>query len=127
MEKKVLIFGKECINKNAFHKNQRQINIDKEDIRRTVVSSKNSYGKKCSFKYFIGYINETNAFPIPLYIKLPQLKGYNKYFKDNKGMNLLVHDKELLEKYNEIWDKIGNLLKRLIVNQCIKINKLKLK
>ena len=26
-------------------------------------------------------------------------------------MNLLAHDKELLKKYNAIWDKISNLLK----------------
>ena len=31
--------------------------------------------------------------------------------------NLLVYDEELLKKYNEIWDKISNLLKKgLIVN-----------
>ena len=42
-------------------------------------------------------------------------------------MNLLVHDKELLKKYNEIWNKISNLLKKgLIRKQCI-INTLKLR
>ena len=33
------------------------------------------------------------------------------YFKDTKDINLLVHDKELLKKYNETWDKISNLSK----------------
>ena len=43
-------------------------------------------------------------------------------------MNLSVHDKKLSKKYNEIWDKINNLLKKgLIGNQCIMINSLKLK
>ena len=27
-------------------------------------------------------------------------------------MDLLVHDKKLLTKYNEIWDKISNLFKK---------------
>ena len=36
---------------------------------------KNSYREKGWFKCFIGYINEINAFPVPLYIKLPQMKG----------------------------------------------------
>ena len=99
MEQKVLIFGEDCINKNAFHKNQAPINIDKADNRRIVLSSKKSYGNKGSFKYFIGYINNGNAFPIPLCIKLPQINGYTKYIDNNsKYMNLLVHDKKIVKK-----------------------------
>ena len=83
MEQKVLIFDKECIMKNVFHKNKKPISIDKVDIRKIVLPKKDSYGKKCSFKYFIGYINETDAFPVPLCIKLPQMNGYVKYFDCN--------------------------------------------
>ena len=58
--------------------------------------------KKGSFKYFIEYINETDAFPVPLCIKLPQMNGYVKYFdSNNKCFNLLIHDKEWLKKCNE--------------------------
>ena len=93
------------------------------------MSKKYLYDKKCLFKYCIGYISETSALPIPLCIKLPQMNGYVKYFDSkNKYMNLLVHNKELLKKYNAIWYKISNLLKKsLIVNHCIMINTLKLK
>ena len=35
-----------------------------------------------------------------------------KYFKDSKCINLWVYDKELLQKCNEIWNKIINLLKK---------------
>ena len=43
-------------------------------------------------------------------------------------MNLLVHVKGFLKKYNEIWDKISNLLKKcLVVNHSIMINTLKLR
>ena len=83
------------------------------DIKRIVLSNKHSYGNKGSFKYFTGYINNGNAFPIPLCIKLPQINGYTKYFDyNNRYINLLVHDTKLLKKYNEIWHKISNLLKR---------------
>ena len=75
--------------------------------------------KKVSFKCFIGYINETDAFPIPLRIKIPQMNGYVKYFNDNKCMNLLVHDDEVLKKYNKIWDKISNLLKKGINSERV--------
>ena len=107
-----MIFGKQFINKNPFHKNKRPISTDKVDIRRKVLSKKYLYAKKGSFKYFIEYISETSAFPIPLCIKFPQMDGYFKYFDSNDNyLNLLVHDKEFLKKYNVIWDKISNLLK----------------
>ena len=77
-----------------------------------MLSSKHSCGNKGSFKYFIGYINKNDPFPAPLCIKLPEMNGYTKYFDNNKYMNLLVHDKELLKKYNEIWDKVSNILKK---------------
>ena len=46
MEQNVLVFDKQCINKNAFHKNKRPISIDKVEIKRIVLSKKDSYGKK---------------------------------------------------------------------------------
>ena len=103
---------------------ERPISIDKVDIKRIVLPKKDLYGKKSSFKYFIGYINETDAFSVPLCIKIYLMNGYVKYFdSNNKCMNLLVHDEELLKKYSEIWDKINNLLKKgLIMNQFMIIN-----
>ena len=87
-----------------------------------------SYGQDL-FKYVIGYRHKGNVFPSPLYIKLPQMNAYTKYFdKNNKYINLLVSDKKILEKYSEIWNKIKSLIKKnWIVNQCIMINTLKLK
>ena len=85
--KAYLCNGEQCINKNAFHKNKRPISIDKVEIRRIVLSKKDLYDKKGSFKYFIGYINKTDAFPVPL--KLPQMNEYVKYFDSNNNyMNL---------------------------------------
>ena len=34
--KKLLIFVKQCINENSFHKNKRSVNIDEVDTKRTV-------------------------------------------------------------------------------------------
>ena len=49
----------------------------------------------------------------PLNIKLPQLTGYTKHFNNNsKYADLLVNDKKLVKKYNEVWDKIKSLYKR---------------
>ena len=93
-----------------------------------MLSEKESYGKKGTFKCYIRKINETDAFTVPLCITLRQMNGYVKYFIDNKCLNLLVYDTELLKKYNEIWDTISNLLKKsLMMNQCIMVTTLKLK
>ena len=81
MEQKAWIYDKECINKNEFHK-KRLISIDKVEIRRIVLSKENLYGKKGLFKYFIGYINETDAFPVLLCIKHFQPNRYVKYFNE---------------------------------------------
>ena len=57
------------------------------------------------------------------------MKAYAKYFdKNSKSMNNLVYDKKILKKYNEIQDKTKTFFgKKLIVNQNIMINTLKLK
>ena len=52
----------------------------------------------------------------PFNIKLPQLTGYTKHFdNNNKYVNLLVIDKKLLKKYNDIWHKIKSLSKKTIL------------
>ena len=70
---------------------EKPIPIDKVEIKLIVLYRKDSYGNKGAFKYFIGY--KSNAGIIPLYIKLPKMNAYAKYFKDSKLVNLLVHDK----------------------------------
>ena len=102
MEQEALYFGENGIIKSAFHKNENPINISELDIKEIVLSYKKSYGKD-SLKYFIGCRHKGNAFSLPLCIKLSQMNAYTKYFdKNNKYMNLLVNDKEILEKQNKI-------------------------
>ena len=49
------------------------------------------YSKWGSIKYFIGYANETDAFPAPLFIKLSHMNRYTKYFdNNNKEINILA-------------------------------------
>ena len=61
------------------------------------------------FKYFIGY--KEGEIVKPLCIILPQMSGYIKYFKNGgKNMSFMVKDDSVLNKYNEIWDKIKEKL-----------------
>ena len=47
----------------------------------------------------------------PLYIILPQKTGYIKYFENGgKNMSFVMKDDMCQNKYNEIWDKIKEIL-----------------
>ena len=53
-------------------------------------------------------------------IKLPQINAYTKYSdKNSKCMNLLVNDKEILEKCSETWNKIKSLIKKQISSEPV--------
>ena len=44
--------------------------------------------------------------------------AYRRDFDKTKCMPFLIKDKKLLEKYNEIWKKVSNIIKKnLTVNQ----------
>ena len=59
------------------------------------------------FNYFIGY-REVEIVK-SLCIILPQMTGYIKDFENGgKNMSFVIKDDDLLDKYNEIWDKIKN-------------------
>ena len=93
MEQEAVYFGEDGIIKSFFHKNKRPININEVDIGEIVLSRKKSYSKDL-FKYFIGYRHKGNAFPSPLFVKLPEINACAKHFdENNKYINLLVNDK----------------------------------
>ena len=68
-------------------------------------------------------IRYDKIFICPLYIKFPQMNAYAKYFYKNKCTNLVVNDKEILKKYNEIWDKIKNLFDKEFDSEPVYNNK----
>ena len=85
--------------------------IDNIDINKILVSNKFSFGKR-NFKYFIGY---KDAIKIrPLCILLPNMSAYRKDFDKAKCMSFLIKNENLLEKYNSIWKKVSNIIKKRI-------------
>ena len=90
MSGKNINFDDEKINKSKFYRNKKLFNIDDIDAKKTLFSKKESYGKKRSFKYFIGCYD--NGYIRPLYIKLPQMSGYIKCFDSNKTMSFKIID-----------------------------------
>ena len=108
MSGKSINFDDKKINKNNFYKNKKLFNLNDIDVSKILVSKKESYGTKNSPKYFIGY-NDGDVIR-SLCIILPQMIGYVKHFDSNKTMSFKVSNNKLLKKYNEIWEKVGNLL-----------------
>ena len=92
--------------KNDFYKNKKVAkDIDANEI---LVSKEELYGTKNSFKYFIGY-NDNDVIR-PLCMRLQQTTGYVRKFEDNTTMSFKNSYKELLKKYNQIWQKVKRLL-----------------
>ena len=77
------------------------------DINKLVTSNKVSFGKK-GFKYFIGY-KDTKKIR-PLYVFLPKMSAHRKDFNETKYVCSLIKDGKLLKKYNEILEKITNII-----------------
>ena len=43
---------------------------------------------------------------------LPKMSAYGRDFDETKFMSFQIKNDELLEKYNEIWDKVSNIIKK---------------
>ena len=67
------------------------------------MSSKVPFVKK-GFKYFIGYKDAKKIKPSCVFP--PKMTAYRKDFDETKYISVLRKDNELLEKFNEIWDKV---------------------
>ena len=109
MSLKKIKFGNKEVNKKEFYSSKEAISLDSVDLNKIVVS------KKCkindtTYKHICGYLNNDTI--QPLYVILPQMDGYIKYFDDGgKNMSFVTDDEKIYEKYNEIWEVIRNLLK----------------
>ena len=108
MSGKNINFGDEKISKNSFYKNKKLFKIDDIDVNKILVSKKEPYDEKSSFKHFIGH-NDNDVIR-PLCIKLPQMFGYVKCFDSNKAMSFKVIDNKLLKTYTKIWERVCSLM-----------------
>ena len=83
--------------------------LDSVDLSKIVVSSRWKLNDT-TYKYFCGYLN--NDVIKPLCVILPQMSRYIKYFDNGgKNMSFVTDDKEVYEKYDEIWNVVKGLLK----------------
>ena len=108
MCEKTLKFDNIVVNKKEFHKSKQAINLDLVNVDQIVISDKFKHSDD-GFKYFIGY--KEDEIVKPLCIILPQMSGYIKCFENGgKNMPFVIKDDDVLDKYNEIWNKIKKTL-----------------
>ena len=109
MSGKNINFDDKKIRKSTFYKNRKINNIEEIDANDLLVSKKEPYGTKNSFKYFIGY--NDNDIIRPLCVKLPQMNGYVRKFDKNLTISFRLTDKQLSKNYNKIWQKVEKLIR----------------
>ena len=96
-----ITFDNIIVNKKEFHKSKQPINFDLANVDQIVYLANL---RIVIIKYFIETVK-------PLCIILPQMSGYIKYFENSgKNMSFMIKNDDVLDKYNEIWDKIKNTL-----------------
>ena len=109
MSSQKIKFGDKEVDKKELYLFKETILLDSVDLSKIVVSSRWKINDT-KYKYFCGYLN--NDVIQPLCVILPQISGYIKYFDDGgKNMSFVTDDKEVYEKYNEIWNVVKKLLK----------------
>ena len=50
---------------------------------------------------------------------LPKMTAYRKNFDETKYMSFLLKNDKLLEKYNEIWNKVNNTIKKGVDSESL--------
>ena len=106
---KTLVFNDVQMIKKYFYDATKAIPLNLVDINNIVVSNKVNNNNDKS-KYFIGYLNDIDKIN-PLCIILPQMSGYITYFENGgKNMPFKIEDEDVYIKYNQICNKIKDLL-----------------
>ena len=102
-----LVFGDMEVSKSEFYENKKGINL-KDVIVDNIVVNNRVKGNNETVKYYIGYLDGSIT---PLCLILPQMSGWIEYFENGgKNMSFKIEDDEVYVKYNQIWNKIKDLL-----------------
>ena len=121
MSSQKINFGDKEVDKKEFYASKQAILLSSVDLNKIVVSSKWKINDT-TYKYLCGYLN--NDVIQPLCVILPHMSGYIKYFDDGgKNMSFVTDDKEIYEKYNEIWEVVRRLLKLKFFVNPVRDNK----
>ena len=97
------------MSKKDFYDTKKAIPLNLVDINNIVVSNKVKNNYETS-KHFIGFLHNIDEIS-PLCIILPQMRGHIKYFENGgKKISFKIEDDDVYVIYNQIWNKIKELL-----------------
>ena len=118
MDKYIIKFDDTEIEEYKFHQPKSPISINDIDISKIIVSNKLFFSKQ-DFKYFIGYKDAKKIRSFFLFY--PKTSINKRDFDKTICMYFLKKDENFFYKYNEIWEKVSNIVKKkkLIVNLYI--------
>ena len=103
-----LVFNDVEVHKKDFYASKKAISLNLGNVNNIIISKRVKNNNDTS-KYFIGYNYQDKI--RPLYITLPQMSGYIKYFENgSKKMSFKIEDEDDYLKYTEIWNKIKSIL-----------------
>ena len=105
--------------KQKFHQHKRPISTKSIGNNKIIVSIKVSFDKRV-----LNILFSTKMLKkLTLTYVYPKMRAYRKHFDETKYISFLIKSDELLEKYNDIWEKLKIASKEnLIVNLYIMQN-----
>ena len=109
MEKAIIKFGDNEIKKQKFHQRKRRILMKIQRLIKQQYLIRSLSAKKNLNILLATKIQEKNKL---LCICLPKMSAYRKDFDETKYVSFLIKEEKLLEKYNEIWEKIKISIKK---------------
>ena len=106
-----LVFGDIEVTEKEFYESKKGIKLKDVIVDNIIVSGKVKGNNENALhsKYYTGYIADDNV--ISLVLLFPIMSGWIKYFENGgKNMSFKIEDDEVYLNYNEIWNKIKDLL-----------------
>ena len=115
MEKNIKFDGSE-IEEYEFYQHKSPVLIHDIVIKKIVSSNKLSFGKQ-NFKHFIGYKDAEKIRPLCIFC--PKMSIYKRDFDKTKCTYFLIRGGKYFDKYNEIWEKVSNIIKKKVNSELI--------
>ena len=108
MGKEIMTFGDIEVQKYKFCQSKSPVSINDVDISKIVVSNRILFAER-GFKYFVGYEDGKKVTKL---VNASKMSSYRRDFDKTKYISFLINYDELLKQYNEIWDKVNNVIKK---------------
>ena len=107
MDKEIIKFDDTGIEEYKFHQYKSPVSINDIDVNKIVASNKLPFGKQ-DFKYFICYKDAKKIRPLCIF--RPKISIYKRDFDETKCMYFFIKDEKTFDKYNKVWEKVGNII-----------------